>query len=142
MTFGDIFSEINLDSSIIYVIILINLIFLASKLYVPTLNIIWSFLNDHDIKDMSKIDKKQKYLNFDRIKTLRKKTITFNFRNIDGHIEFPYYRLFFDKSNKPSIKLETAVTWSKSNLNMMNIYEESTLNFWICAAWNDSDHLI
>jgi hypothetical protein len=28
MTFGDIFSEINLDSSIIYVIILTNLIFI------------------------------------------------------------------------------------------------------------------
>ena len=55
MTFGDIFSEINLDSSIIYVIILTNLIFLASKLGVPTLNIIWSFLHDRDIKDMSKI---------------------------------------------------------------------------------------
>jgi uncharacterized protein YacL len=27
----------------------------------------------------------------------------------------------------------TAVTWSKSNLNMMNIYEENTINFWICA---------
>jgi hypothetical protein len=40
-------------------------------------------------------------------------------------------RLFFDKSNKRSINLETAVTWSKSNLNMMNIYEESTINFWI-----------
>jgi hypothetical protein len=40
-------------------------------------------------------------------------------------------RLFSDKSNKRSIKLETAVTWSKSNLNMMNIYEESTINFWI-----------
>jgi hypothetical protein len=51
--FGDIFSEINLDSSIIYVIILTNLIFLASKLGVPTLNIIWSFLHDRDIKDMS-----------------------------------------------------------------------------------------
>jgi hypothetical protein len=54
MTFGDIFSEINLDSSIIYVIILTNLIFLASKLGVPTLNIIWLFLYDRDIKDMSK----------------------------------------------------------------------------------------
>ena len=32
MTFGDIFSEINLDSSIIYVIILTNLIFLAFNL--------------------------------------------------------------------------------------------------------------
>ena len=67
-----IFSEINLDSSIIYVIILTNLIFLASKLGVPTLNIIWSFLHDRDIKDMSKIVTKQKYLNFDRRKTLRK----------------------------------------------------------------------
>ena len=72
MTFGDIFSEINLDSSMIYVIILTNLIFLASKLGVPTLNTIWSFLHDRDIKDMSKIVTKQKYLNFDRIKTLRK----------------------------------------------------------------------
>jgi hypothetical protein len=52
MTFGDIFTEINLDSSIIYVIVLTNLIFLASKLGVPTLNIIWSFLHDRDIKDM------------------------------------------------------------------------------------------
>jgi hypothetical protein len=42
--------------------------------------------------------------------------------------------LLFDKSNKKkSIKPETAVTWSKSNLNMMNIYEESTINFWICG---------
>jgi hypothetical protein len=55
MTFGDIFSEINLDSSIIYVIILTNLILLASKLGVPTLNIIWSFLHDRDIKDIQKI---------------------------------------------------------------------------------------
>ena len=44
--------------------------------------------------------------------------------------------LFFDKSNKRSIKLETAVTWSKSNLNMMNIYEESTINFWICVDFH------
>jgi hypothetical protein len=63
MTFGDIFSEINLDSSIIYVIKLTNLIFLASKLGVPTLNIIWSFLHDRDMKDMSKIVTKHKYLN-------------------------------------------------------------------------------
>jgi hypothetical protein len=75
MTFGDIFSEINLDSSIIYVIIYIltNFIFLASKLGVPTLNIIWSFLHDRDIKDMSKFVTKQKYLNFDRRKTLGNK---------------------------------------------------------------------
>jgi hypothetical protein len=72
MTFGDIFSEINLDSSIIDVIILSNLTFLASKFGVPTLNIILSFLHDCDINNMSKIDTKQKYLNFDRRKTLRK----------------------------------------------------------------------
>jgi hypothetical protein len=72
MTFGDIFSEINLDSSIKYVIILTNLIFLASKLGVPLLNIIWSFVHHRDIKDMSKIVTKQKYLNIDRRKTLRK----------------------------------------------------------------------
>jgi hypothetical protein len=49
------------------------------------------------------------------------------------YIDFPYCMLLFDKSNKPPIKLETVVTWSKSNLNMMNIYEESTINFWICG---------
>jgi hypothetical protein len=54
-------------------------------------------------------------------------TDTLNFRNV-GY--------FFDKSNKRSIKLETAVTWSKSNLNMMNIYEESTINFWIWKSQN------
>ena len=90
-------------------------------------------MHDRDIKDMSKIVTKQKDLNFGRRKTLRKYTITFNFRIIDGHVEFPYFMLLIDKSNKRSAKLETAVTWSKSNLNMMNIYEESTVNFWI---WN------
>jgi hypothetical protein len=39
MTFGDVFSETNLDSSIIDVILLTNLIFLASNLGVLTLNI-------------------------------------------------------------------------------------------------------
>jgi hypothetical protein len=38
------------------------------------------------------------------------KDVWTNFRIIDGHIELPYCRLFFDKSNKRSIKLETAVT--------------------------------
>jgi hypothetical protein len=47
MTFADIFSEINLDSSITYVIILTNLIFLASKLGVPT-------LKDEDSSDLGK----------------------------------------------------------------------------------------
>jgi hypothetical protein len=27
----------------------------------------------------------------------------------------------------------STVTWLKSNLNMMNIYEESTIHFWICV---------
>ena len=134
MTFGDIFSEINLDSSIIDVIILTNLMFLAFKFGVPTLNIKWSVLYARDINEMSKIVTNQKDLNFGRRKTLRKSTIAFNYRIIDGHIEIPYCMLLFDKSNKnKSIKPETAVTWSKSNLNMMNIYEESTINFWICG---------
>ena len=50
--------------------------------------------------------------------------IHFNYRIVDVHIEFPYCMLLFDKSNKQSTKLETAVMWSKSILNMMNIYEE------------------
>jgi hypothetical protein len=45
-------------------IILANLIFLASKLGVPTLNIIWSFLHDRDIKDMSKNRYKTKIFEF------------------------------------------------------------------------------
>jgi hypothetical protein len=59
MTFGDVFSETNLDSSIIDVILLTNLIFLASNLGVPTLNITWSFLHARDIKEMAKIVTKQ-----------------------------------------------------------------------------------
>jgi hypothetical protein len=51
---------------------------------------------------------------------------------IEGAELFEFYcMLLFDKSNKRSIKLEIADTWSKSNLNMMNIYEESTINFGI-----------
>ena len=41
---------------------------------------------------------------------------------------------YFLTNLKRSIKIETAITWSKSNLNMMNIYEESTINFWICLC--------
>jgi hypothetical protein len=60
---------------------------------------------------MSKIVTNQKDLNFGRRKTLRKSTIAFNYRIIDGHIEIPYCMLLFDKSNKKkSIKPETAVT--------------------------------
>jgi hypothetical protein len=38
------------------------------------------------------------------------KLISENMSPNDGHIEFPYNRLFLDKSNKRSITLETAVT--------------------------------
>jgi hypothetical protein len=61
------------------------------------------------INEMSEIVTKQKDFNFDRRKTLRKSTLTFNFRIIDGHIEIRYCMLSFDKSNKQSIKLETVV---------------------------------
>ena len=131
----DIFSEINLDFLILDVIILNNLIFVVSKFGVPTLNIIWSLVHAHDINEMSKIVTKQKDLNLDRSETLRKSTISFNLRIIDAHIEIPYCMLLFDKSNKQSIKLETVVTWIKSNLNIMNIYQESTINFWICRNY-------
>ena len=42
--------------------------------------------------------------------------ITFYYRIVDGHTEFPHCMLLFDKSNK--------LQWSKSNSNMTNIYEE------------------
>ena len=119
MTFGDIFSEINLDSWIIDAILLTKLTFLASKLIFPA----------RDIKEMTKIVTKQNSLSFDRRKTLRKSTITFNYRIIDGHVDVPFCMLLFDKSNKKSIKLDTAVMWSKSNLNMMNIYGEKYHQF-------------
>ena len=66
-TFGGIFSEINLDSSIIDGILLTKLIFLTSKLEVSTLNNIWSFLHSRDFKEMGKIVTKQIDLNFNRI---------------------------------------------------------------------------
>jgi hypothetical protein len=47
---------------------------------------------------MGKIVAKQIDLNFDRRKTLRESTITFNYRIVDGHIEFLYCMLLFDKS--------------------------------------------
>jgi hypothetical protein len=54
-------------------------------------------LHDRHINEMSKIVTKQKDLNFDRSKTLRKSAISFNFRIIDGHIEIPHCMLLFDK---------------------------------------------
>ena len=54
----------------------------------------------------AKIVTKQNDLNFDRIKTWRKSTITSNYRIVDGHIEFPYCMLLFDKSN--SLKLQSS----------------------------------
>ena len=104
MTFGGIFSEINLDTSIIDVVLLTNLIFLASILAVPTLNTILSSLHARNFKEMAKIVTKQNDLNFDRRKTLRKSIITFNYRIVDGHIEIPYSMLLFDKSNKQFIQ--------------------------------------
>ena len=35
--------------------------------------------------------------------------ITFYYRIVDGHTEFPHCMLLFDKSNKRSTQLETAV---------------------------------
>ena len=89
MTFGGTVSEFNLDSSIIDVILFTNHIFLASNLEVSKLNIKWSFLHVGYFKEMAKIvTNKHNDLNFDRRKTLRKSTITFNDRIDDGHVKF------------------------------------------------------
>ena len=84
--------------------------FLTSKLEVPTFNKNMIIFAARDFKEMGKIVAKQIDFNFDRIKTLRKSTITFNSRIVDRHIEFPYCMLLFDKSNKQPAKLEAAVT--------------------------------
>ena len=59
MTFGGTFSEINLDSSIIDVILLTSLIFPTSKLEVSTLNTKWSFLHELDLKEIVNIVREQ-----------------------------------------------------------------------------------
>ena len=143
MTFGGIFSSINLDSPITNVILLTNLIFLASQLEAPILNVIWSFLYPRDFKEMAKIIIKQNDVNFDRRKTLGKSTITFNYRIVDGHFEFPYCMLLFDKSNiyiyiyiyiiinnPPSLNLQSR------DQNLIQIWwifmRKGTIDFWIC----------
>ena len=81
MTFGDIFSEINLE--------------------IPTLNIKWSCCMFATWKEVAKIvTNQQNYLIFGRRKTLCKSKITFNSRIVDRYIEFQKYMLLFDKSNK------------------------------------------
>ena len=67
-------------------------------------------MHDRDFKEMGKIVTKQIDVDFNKRKTLQKSTITFNHRIVDGQIEFPHCMLLFDKSNKQSTKLETAVT--------------------------------
>jgi hypothetical protein len=89
MTFGDIFSEINLDSSIIYVIILTNLIFLASKLGVPTLNIIAvSSLMDR-LLDLSKYS--LQYGNSMCPSMIRKLKVIVYFRKVFLPSKFKYF---------------------------------------------------
>jgi hypothetical protein len=105
------FHTYEISFSIIDVILLINFIFLSSKLNVPTLNTKCSFLHALDFKEMARIvTKQQNGLNFGRRKTLWKSTLIFNYRIIDGYIEFPNCMLLFDNSNERSIQLDTAVT--------------------------------
>ena len=74
MTFGGIFSEINLEIS--------------------TLNIQWSFCMLATSKEMAKIvTKQQNDLIFGRRKTLCKSTITFNFRIVTLHFKGICYYL-------------------------------------------------
>jgi len=50
-------------------------------------------------------------LNFGNRKTLRKPTVTFNYRIVDGYIEFPYCMQLYDKSdNEQSTQLKTSAT--------------------------------
>lgn len=64
------FSEINLDSTIIDIIIFTSFIFQSSKLDVSTLNANFSFLSTRDISDMARIGTKQQTdVNFGRRKT-------------------------------------------------------------------------
>ena len=55
--------------------------------------------------------------------------ITFNFRTVDRHIPFPYYILLFYKYNNEKPLSLTAITRSKSNLDIMNINEEKYHQF-------------
>jgi len=69
-------------------------------------------------------------LNFGRRKTLRKLTITFNVELLRDTLHFhTLFAIFFTNlMNSPTIlKLQSRV--SKSNLNMMNIYEEAYHQF-------------
>jgi len=75
--FCDQLAGINLDSWTLDKLIFTNLTFLASKLEVPTLNIIWSFLQTRKLKNVLIWKKTTKYLYFSRRKTLRKSTITY-----------------------------------------------------------------
>jgi hypothetical protein len=79
----------------------------------------------HASSKMAKFERKQQnYLYFSRRKTLRKSTIHVNYWAVDRSNTFPCYKQLFEKSEEHSIQLENAVTWSKSNLNVINIYEE------------------
>ena len=64
-----------------------------------------------DIKEIDKIvTKHQNDLNFSRSQIqIQEIAITCYYRIIDGHTEFPHCMLLFDKSNKRSTQLETAV---------------------------------
>ena len=68
---------INLDSWTLDKLLFTNLIFLASKLEVPTLNIIWSFLQARKFKTLLNLkENNQTIFYFSRRKTLRKSTMT------------------------------------------------------------------
>jgi hypothetical protein len=75
----------------------------------------------------------------DRLLDLSNNSIQYNSNNSAPSIRYRYSRvwtLLVIKtrqllSEREPISDDYAVTWSKSNLNMMNIYEESTINFWI-----------
>lgn len=97
MTFGDKFSGINLDCTIVDIIILANLILLVTELLIPTSHIKWSLLHARDFKEMIKIVTKTTWFEFDGRKTLPESAITLNYCIVKGHVQFPYYMQLLDK---------------------------------------------
>jgi hypothetical protein len=68
------------------------------------------------------VTKQQLYFNFSGKITLRKSTITFIYRIVDGKCNCALYAIIH-RSNEQPTEFENRVTWLKSNLNMMNIYK-------------------
>ena len=111
-----------LDSSIIDEILLTNLIFLASKPEVPTVHTKLSFLHARKFNEIAKfVTKQQIDLNFSRRKLYGNQQFILIIESLTDTLNIRiacYYLINLEK-----------LTLSKSNSNMMNIYEKGTLRW-------------